>query len=60
MTNYQLAIQANTLVENLKTKMWQAAAASSTEEYYKLQRIYFKAVNRYERRYIKCHPDLHK
>lgn len=59
MTDSQLAQEANALLERLKTKMWQAAVAKQQQEYNRVERVYFKALNRYGRRYYtaQIHPD---
>lgn len=47
---YELCLQAQTLMNSLKDKMW-VAAYRFPQEYSRIERLYLKAFQRYERRY---------
>jgi hypothetical protein len=51
--NEQLLKEADTLCDTLKSKMWHTANQKNKKFYDRLEIIYLKATNRYERRYRK-------
>ncbi len=53
---YQLVVEAQTLMRKLKEKMWQASF-NRNQEYYLLERVYQSALKRYERRYNNLFPE---